>query len=250
MSKFESDYKKLIRRVLTHGTVTKNRTGVNTITSFGEQLTIDLTKGFPIVTAKKVFFDKALHEYLWIKDGGTTIKYLNLHNIKWWDSYADLNGSLGKTYGYQLRNFNGKEDQLMYAINQIKNNSRRAHITMWNPSDLQEQVLPCCYTGITFVRIGNELNMNIDFRSSDIFLGLPYDIIFGALLLHDTADFCELNVGKLKMNLNNAHIYSNNVIPAKVYLDEPMYKLPGLLYDNRVLSPYKSGLYIEAVLNV
>ena len=250
MSKFESDYKKLLRRVLTHGTMTKNRTGVNTITSFGEELTIDLSKGFPIVTGKKIFFDKALHEYLWIKDGGTTIKYLNEHGITWWNSYADSFGSLGKTYGYQLRSFNGDKDQLMDAIQEIRGNSRRAHITMWNPSELNETALPCCYTGITFVRIGNELNLNIDFRSSDIFLGLPYDIIFGALLLHDTADFCDLIVGKLKMNLNNAHIYINNVIPTKTYLDEAMYRLPGLLYGNRELTEYKSGPYIEAALNV
>ena len=250
MSKFESDYKKLLKRVLTHGTVTKNRTGINTITSFGEELTIDLAKGFPIVTGKKIFFDKALHEYLWIKDGGTKIKYLNDHGIMWWDSYADSDGSLGNTYGYQLRCFNGEEDQLMKAIQEIKNNSRRAYITMWNPSDLHKQVLPCCYTGITFVRIGYELNLSIDFRSSDIFLGLPYDIIFGALLLSDVAEFCELTVGKLKMNLNNAHLYVNNVIPTKIYLDEPIYKLPTLLKGGREISEYKSGPYIEAILNV
>jgi len=250
MSKFESDYRKLLTRVLKEGTQVKNRTGVNAITSFGESLIIDLTKGFPIVTGKKIFFDKALHEYLWIKDGGTKIKYLNDNGITWWNSYADASGYLGKTYGYQMRCFNGEEDQLMRAISEIKNKSRRAHITMWNPSDLDEQALPCCYTGITFVRIGDELNMSIDFRSSDLFLGLPYDIIFGALLLNDVAEFCELNVGKLKMNLNNAHIYVNNVIPMKRYLGESIYKLPTLLKCGRKISEYKSGPYIEAPLNV
>lgn len=250
MSKFESDYRKLLARVLKEGMHVKNRTGVNAITSFGEDLTIDLTKGFPIVTGKKIFFDKALHEYIWIKEGGTTIKYLNQHGITWWNSYADSSGSLGRTYGFQMRSFNGQEDQLMRAINEIKNKSRRAHITMWNPSDLDEQVLPCCYTGITFVRIGDELNMSIDFRSSDIFLGLPYDIIFGALLLNDVAEFCDLNIGKLKMNLNNAHIYVNNVIATRRYLGESIYKLPTLLKGAREISSYKSGPYIETVLNV
>lgn len=250
MSKFESDYKRLLRRVLEEGTQVHNRTGVNAITSFGESLTIDLKKGFPIVTGKQIFFDKAFHEYVWIRECGTTTKYLNQHQINWWDSYANDRGELGRVYGYQLRAFNGTEDQLMMAIKEIKANSRRAHITMWNPSDLKEQALPCCYTGITFVRIGNELNVSIDFRSSDLFLGLPYDIIFGALLLHDVADFCELNVGKLKMNLNNAHIYVNNVIPMNKYLNSPIYKLP--TYNSKVkkLSDYKSGPFIKAILNV
>ena len=149
MSKFEQDYSKLLIRAIDKGVVTTNRTGINAKTLFGEDLIIDIKKGFPILTGKKIFFDKALHEYLWIKDGGTTIKYLNDHDIKWWNSYANAKGELGKVYGWQLRSFNGEEDQLMNAVNEIRNNSRRAHITMWNPSDLPEQALPCCYTGIT-----------------------------------------------------------------------------------------------------
>lgn len=250
MSKFENDYRKLLRRVIENGTHVKNRTGINAITSFGESITIDLGEGFPIITGKKIFFDKAYHEYFWIKNGGTRTKYLNDHGITWWNSYADINGSLGKTYGYQMRSFNGEEDQLELAINEIRNNSRRAHITMWNPSDIGEQVLPCCYTGITFVRIGNELNLSIDFRSSDIFVGLPYDIIFGALLLIEVAAHCELRVGKLKMNLNNAHVYVNNVIPATSYLGEQIYKLPKYVIRTNELIDYKHGPYIEAKLNV
>lgn len=250
MSKFESDYKKLLKSVLTNGTQVKNRTGVNAITSFGKELTIDLRLGFPIVTGKKIFFDKAYHEYRWIREGCSTIKYLNKHGITWWDSYADQAGSLGKTYGYQLRSFNGEKDQLEFAINEIRNKSRRAHITMWNPSELQETALPCCYTGMTFVRIGDELNLSIDFRSSDIFVGLPYDIIFGALLLTEVAEHCELKPCMLKMNLNNAHLYVNNIIPMKTYLEESMYKLPEYNSKLNELIGYVYGSYIEAILNV
>lgn len=85
MSKFEQDYSKLLIRAIDKGVVTTNRTGINAKTLFGEDLIIDIKKGFPILTGKKIFFDKALHEYLWIKDGGTTIKYLNDHDIKWWN---------------------------------------------------------------------------------------------------------------------------------------------------------------------
>ncbi len=250
MSKFESRYRRLIERIIKNGTQCKNRTGVNAITCFGEDLKFDLRDGFPIVTGKKIFFDKGFHEFKWIMDGGTTTKYLNDHGISWWNSYANDRGELGRTYGWQLRNFNDDKDQLMMAIKEIKAGSRRAHITMWNPSDLNKQVLPCCYTGITFVRIGDELNVSIDFRSSDVFVGLPYDCIFAALLLIDVAKFTELTPALVKLNLNNAHIYVNNIQDVRTYLNNPIYKLPTYdVFTNELLN-YKSGPYIETKLNV
>lgn len=247
MSKFESDYRRILRQVLEEGTPVKNRTGVNAITSFNKQINIDLEKGFPIVTGKKIFFDKAYHEFIWMQQGMTTTTYLNQNGIYWWDGYAH-NGNLGKTYGYQLRNYNGKEDQLMDAVREINAGSRRAYITMWNPSDIEEQPIPCCYTSFNFVRIGDELNMSMEFRSSDLFLGLPYDICVGALLLTWVARFCELKPKMLGINLTNAHIYMNHVQQVRQYLNLPIYKLPKLWIDDK-LRDYKSGHYIESILN-
>jgi thymidylate synthase len=247
MSKFEEDYKSLLHRVLYNGTRCKNRTGVDTIASFGEDLTIGFAQGFPVVTGKKIFFAKAYHEYTWIVVGGQTTEYLNKHGIHWWDGYAK-DGKLAKTYGYQLLYYNGKENQVEYVINEILKGSRRAHITMWNPSDLEEQALPCCYTGMTFVRIGNTLNLNMDFRSSDLFLGLPYDIIFGGLFLKDIAEICQLNVGKLKLNLNNAHIYENHIEQVQTYLRSKTYTLPFYGFGDTLID-YKCGPYLDAKLN-
>ena len=249
MSKFENDYKALLQRVIDNGELVGNRTGVDAVTSFGEQIIFDLSEGFPLITGKKMFFNKGYHEYAWIINGGTTTKYLNEKGIHWWDQYADEKGSLGRVYGYQINKFNGEFDQITYALREIKNNSRRAHITLWNPTDLPKQALPCCYTGITFVRINNKLNLNIDFRSSDLFIGLPYDIIFGMLLLIDSAEFCELEVGQVKLNLNNAHIYLNNLDDAKTYLSLPIFELCKLDLVNRDVIDYKHGPYIKSKMN-
>lgn len=251
MSKFEQDYMQMLHRIINSGTLDSNRTGVDAIVAFNEQLNIDLTLGFPILTGKKIFFDKAYHEFFWILNGLTTTKYLKEHNIHWWDKFA-INGELGKTYGYQLRNYNGEKDQLMMAVNEIKNNSRRAHITMWNPSDLSNQPLPCCYTSFNFVRIGDELNMSMEFRSSDTFLGLPYDIIFSALLLIEVAEFCELKPKMIGLNLSNAHIYSNHMKQVDKYLRSEIYELPTLIKKNLskpMLANYVCGPYLEAALN-
>ena len=235
--------------ILTYGELTHNRTGVKTLTSFNQVLNIDLQEGFPIITAKKVFYDKGLHEYIWFKEGMHTTRYLNEHDIRWWNQYANDHGDLGKVYGYQLRSFNGEFDQLDYVIKQINLNSRRAHITLWNPTELEEMALPPCYTGFDFVRVNGTLNMSMDFRSSDAFLGLPYDIIVGALLLHEVASFCELKVGKLGLSLKNVHIYENHVDQVNQYLKLPHVNSLPTLMQNRILTYYEQGPLILAEMN-
>lgn len=224
----------------------KNRTGINTKVLFNQSFNIDLNKGFPIITSKKMFFDKAVAEFNWIYSGRTDLKYLEEHNVKWWTPFAK-NNSLGKVYGYQVRTFNGNFDQVEYCINEIKNNSRRAVITFWNPNDLEEQVLPCCYTSFEFVRINNKLNMRINFRSSDLFLGLPYDIIVGALFLIKISKECNLQPNQLGISIANAHIYENHFKEVKEYYQRPHYKLPK--YKDDKLLNYKSFGYIKTKLN-
>ena len=250
MNRFEEDYKDLVRDVYMKGTVSSNRTGIHTICCFNKSLTIDLQKGFPIVTGRKIFFDKAYHEYIWIKEGLTTLTYLHQNNILWWDEYADKNGDLGKTYGYQLRSFNGEVDQLQYINSKLKfeRDSRRMHVTFWNPSDLADNKLPPCYTGMTFMVEGNKLNMSFQLRSSDLLLGLPYDICVMALFVHNIADFNELKVGKLGVQITNAHIYQNHIYQTQEYLLSETYNLPKLLKDN-TLSKYKHGKHIKIQLN-
>jgi len=248
-NKFELDYKELLLTVLQYGERCKNRTKVDTIKLFNKILNINLSKGFPILTGKKIFFNKALAEFKWIYEGRTDLEYLKNNNVNWWDDFA-INNSLGKVYGYQIKNYNNKVDQVEYCINEIKNNTRRAIITLWNPCDLEEQALPCCYTQMNFVRINNKLNLTIHFRSSDLFLGLPYDIIVGALFLITIAKECNLIPDTLGLNLADAHIYLNHIDAVNDYIYNNIFNLPELKgdYNNYYLDNYKSNSYIKAEL--
>lgn len=252
MNKFETDYKQLLADVMHNGIYKQNRTGVFTNCLFNKSLTIDLCKGFPLITGKKMYFDKALHEYIWIKDGLHTLTYLHEHGIHWWDQYADKNGNLGKTYGYQLRSFNGEIDQLEYIHNEIKNNTRRAHITLWNPSELNETILPPCYTGMTFMVQDSSLNMSVQLRSSDLFLGLPYDIAVMALLLTQVARFNDLVPYQLGIQITDAHIYDNHTDQVNEYINSRIYVLPRLIKGIEtpfLLANYQHGELIKAPLN-
>jgi len=246
---FEREYKTILMKALVKGSLTENRTNIKTYKLFNENLNIDLKYGFPIITGKKIFFNKALAEFKWIYEGKTDLKYLNDNNISWWNDFA-INGKLGKVYGYQVKKFNGVFDQVNYVIQEIKKNSRRAVITLWNPTDLKEQAIPCCYTQFNFVRINNNLNMTMNFRSSDMFLGLPYDVIVGALFLIEIAKKCNLIPSKLGLNLADAHIYQSHESQVIKYNKLPIYTLPKLEgdYNTYNLLEYKCNEFIKAPL--
>ena len=249
MSSFEKKYKKILLECLNKGEECSNRTGINTFKLFNKSFNINLNKGFPIVTGKKIFFDKALAEFRWMFEGRTDITYLNNHNIKWWDDYTSTN-DLGKIYGYQIRNYNNNIDQIKYVVKEIKNNSRRAIINLWNPSDLQDQALPCCFTQFNFVRANNKLSMSMNFRSSDLFLGLPYDIVVGSLFLITIAKKTNLLPNYLGINLIDAHIYKSHIDQTLKYCKNKIYKLPFLQgkYEDYNLINYNCNNYIKAEL--
>ena len=109
----DEKYIKLATKVLNKGSYQENRTGVKTFSLFSERLKIDLSKGFPLLTTKEVWFKGVAHELLWLLSGNTNIKYLKDNNVNIWNEWADENGDLGPVYGKQWRDWQG--------IDQIKN---------------------------------------------------------------------------------------------------------------------------------
>ena len=251
-SQYELSYRELLVDVNLWGRKKENRTGVDTIAAFNKCLTIDVSKYVPILTGRKIFWEKAYHEYVWIKDGLTTTKYLNDNGIKWWNSYANENGELGKTYGHQLRSFNGEIDQLDRVHRELRMNTRRAHCTFWNPSELEMTPLPPCYTGMTFMRLGTNLNLSVQLRSSDLMLGLPYDVLVMYFFLLEVAEFNELKPHQLGIQITDAHIYENHLEQMTKYNGRPFLKPPTITKLKKggyKLNNYKHGEHIMFPLN-
>jgi thymidylate synthase len=262
----EYQYLKLLHTILKDGKSKPSR-GIHNLKSiFGYQLKFDLRHGFPLLTTKKMPFGILVNELLWFVSGSSNIKVLQDNKIHYWDDFADKDLNLGPVYGVQWRHWqnpHGDEiDQLVWAIEQIKNNphSKAIIVSAWNPADLDEMRLPPCHTMYQFDVNKGKLRMQLYQRSSDVFLGLPFNIAQYALLLMMVAKITGLEARELVVSIGNAHLYENQIEPAKEQLKRKPKKFPGVeiignpkdidsfTIDNFKLSDYKYHPHIKADL--
>jgi len=225
-------YHALLQHILDTGVEKTDRTGTGTKSVFGYQMRFDLSKGFPMVTTKKVHLRSILHEVLWFLKGETNIAYLKENGVSIWDEWADENGELGPVYGKQWRSWEGANgvvvDQITDLINQIKKNpdSRRLIISAWNVADLPNMALMPCHTIFQFYVADGKLSCQLYQRSADVFLGVPFNIASYALLTMMIAQVCNLQLGDFVHTFGDVHIYSNHMEQVKLQLSRTFFPLP------------------------
>jgi len=235
-------YLELLRHVLDHGAEKSDRTGTGTRSVFGWQMRYDLSKGFPLVTTKKLHIKSIVHELIWFLQGDTNIGYLKDNGVRIWDEWADANGDLGPVYGRQWRAWptaDGKVvDQIAWVVEEIKRNpdSRRLIVSAWNVGELPNMALMPCHTMFQFYVANGRLSCQLYQRSGDIFLGIPFNIASYALLTHMIAQVTGLEVGDFVHTLGDAHLYSNHLEQATTQLAREPRALPKLVLNPEVKS--------------
>ncbi len=226
------NYLALLQHILDNGSDKTDRTGTGTRSIFGYQLRYDLSKGFPLVTTKKVHLKSIIYELLWFLRGDTNIKYLNDNGVTIWDEWADDNGDLGPVYGAQWRSWKGADgkiiDQISEVIEQIKTNpdSRRLIVSAWNTAEIPNMALAPCHTMFQFYVADGKLSLQLYQRSADVFLGVPFNIASYALLTMMVAQVCGLEVGDYVHSFGDVHIYNNHFKQVKKQLAREPKALP------------------------
>ena len=230
-------YLDLLRDIMENGVDKMDRTGVGTRSVFGRQMRFDLSKGFPLVTTKKVHLKSIIYELLWFLKGETNVKYLQDHGVRIWNEWADENGELGPVYGSQWRNWNGEGiDQIAEVINTLKTkpNDRRMIVSAWNVGKIAEMHLPPCHMMFQFYVADNKLSCMLYQRSCDMFLGVPFNIASYALLTMMVAQVCGLEPGEFIHTLGDTHIYHNHFEQVKEQLSHTPYPLPQMKINPHV----------------
>ena len=213
-------YHELIKTVIDRGVRKQTRTGVDTISYFAAFYKVDLTKGFPLLTTKKMNWNSILHEVLWYLSGENHIRNLRQHT-KIWDAWADEDGNLETAYGYYWRHFPSAQknkdgewivrevDQIKYVIDEIERNpnSRRLVVNAWEPGNATTSKLPPCHYSFVFNVNDKKLNCHLTQRSGDVALGIPFNLAAYSLLTQVIAQQVGLGLGYFAHTIVDAHIY-------------------------------------------
>ena len=241
MSKFDKEYLKLCKKILTEGVEVENRTGTNSIKIPSYNFHFDLSEEFPMLTTKQVFYKNAITEMLWIYQAQSNdVRWLQERNNHIWDEWEidddglwkatqnvlDENGNLvkkdiikdfgkewahtiGTAYGWIVKRY-GHIDNL---INKIKNNptDRRMIMSLWQDEFLDTTVLPSCVWCSEWDVTDGKVNMMVHQRSCDVPLGLPFNVTQYAVLLSMIAQCTDLKPGTIDWSIKDAHIYVNQV---------------------------------------
>ena len=164
-------------------------------------------------------------------------------------------------------------DQIKYILEELSkdNNSRRAVLSAWNPVDLKKMALPPCHILYIFNKSSKGLSCHMTLRSSDLFLGLPFNIASTALLTQILAHILYIPANEISLSICDAHIYEEHIpqvnkqIGSELYdfpkviikkdppyisacIDEKIRWLEELVYEDFELSNYKSGAPLSAIM--
>ncbi len=235
-------YLDLLQKITAEGAVKTDRTGVGTRSIFGHQMRFDLSRGFPLLTTKKLHLRSIIYELLWFLKGDTNVRYLNANGVTIWDEWAAPDGDLGHIYGYQWRSWptpDGRHiDQIAAVVDSLRGNpdSRRHIVSAWNVGEIENMALPPCHALFQFWVAEGRLSCQLYQRSADVFLGVPFNIASYALLTMMMAQVTGLEPGDFVHTTGDTHLYLNHLEQVAEQLTRTPRELPTMRLNPAVRS--------------
>jgi thymidylate synthase len=250
-------YLDLLQDILDNGVEKSDRTGTGTLSVFGRQYRHDLAHGFPLLTTKKLHLKSIINELIWFLSGDTNTRWLKDNGVSIWDEWATEEGDLGPIYGAQWTAWPTRDgaaiNQIDYVVETLRSNpdSRRILFHGWNVEFLPDErvspqdnvragrmALPPCHLLYQFYVAGGRLSSQLYIRSSDSFLGLPYNTASLAVLTMMLAQQCDLEPGEIIITTGDSHLYSNHLEQVREQLSREPRPLPELKLLRRPPSIY------------
>lgn len=246
-------FKDLIVKILVEGYTyaDPNRKNVNRIEINHFSCKLDVSEVFPILSLRKLPYKNGFSELMVFMSGSNDIRDLWANGVNFWDKDWSnfLNKglkvpheweqfgkilkedwkhgidkkdnpafSLGQIYPKLMRDFHGV-DQLQNAVNTLilNKNATKQTITMWDPSQADNQALTPCHFMFEFLprKGSNILDLKWHQHSVDTFLGLPTNIVYYAGMLHFICNLVGMKPGCIIPDLSNVHLYDNAISEAK-----------------------------------
>jgi thymidylate synthase len=271
LNKEEDEYLELLSEILDNGSKRSGRTGVGTIGIFGSKLKFSLADNkVPMFTTKKIFIKSVVEELLFFMRGETDTLKLEAKGSNIWRANTtrefldkrgleDLpTGDMGKSYGFQWRNFGGKigsnkydaslpdprnryfdgVDQIAQVIDTLKNNptDRRIIVSAWNPKQIPEMALPPCHMMVQFYADQGKLSSQFYMRSVDTFLGLPFNILSYALMTRIIAQIVGMEAKEVVFVGGDTHIYQNHLDQVMEQCERDPFPFPTLTINRELTS--------------
>ena len=257
MSKLDTIYKDIVETIVHEGEWNddqevraryKDGTPAYTKSIFGYQYKIKPEDGLAIITSRPVPVRTAYNEVMaFYRDKTNRIEDFYALGIKYWDDWILPDGTIGKSYGYQIKNQHytlpdGRVlDQMDYVLDQLKNNpgSRRIMTSFWKPEEVHEKALQeCAYETMWEVRRG-KLYLELHQRSCDVGLGFLANSFQYHMLQQVVAHVLGYELGDFVHSIVDVHIYDRHLDKLTEQVrNHPTYPAP-----NVVINPTLSNFY-------
>lgn len=228
-----TQYRDRLSYILKNGHLVKDTPqGVGAITCFGilRPMVFNLQNGVPVITERKVPWQKAVAEIIAFINGARTIDDIESYGCDLWKDYRGKGTDLGLdpndmgpgSYGPGFHDFEipggGTLNQFEQLLDQIKNYpSVRTHlVTPWKPyytarGENRKVIVAPCHGWLHFRVIEGKLHMRMDQRSADMPIGVPFNMIQYAAILLMVCQVTGYKPGNYIHSFADAHIYENQV---------------------------------------
>lgn len=211
---FHEAYRGLLSELMNQGVTEENartKTKIKMLQG-AHSFKLGLTNGrLPIAGNRRYYPHIAAAETAWQLMGTKDPTFIVGKAPKLWSKFVE-DGELKTAYGFRWREAFGR-DQIALACNELMNNptNRQLFISAWDPSSdglggEQPKNIPCP-VGFTVSRFRDDLHMSVFIRSSDVFVGLPYDVMCYSLTADAIAATVGIRPASLHVTLAHPHLY-------------------------------------------